>query len=119
LEYPEEKPPVHITPKSIEHAVVRNKRIIQGVIGARQIIGERAIGIILRRFTITGPEEQNFRDAVRVENEGYSAERIRELLFSAANEAGARGLAGRIRPVVLAALANLQGTVLCPRREVE
>ena len=94
----------------------RNACKIDVLFGPERQLNESKLRALLRRFAIIEAQlVQRVADAVRVDDDSFDAERLKNLLIGAVNETDKSKLARRIKPLVVAALSNMKPVFLYTR----
>lgn len=93
-------------------ACERNERIIEGVIGDRKELNDRAFVRVMMRFEMSDKE---LLDKIR-EATGSNSAALKTLLTNAANNNNPNELEMEIRHFVVGAIANMKSTVLSPKK---
>jgi hypothetical protein len=101
-----------------QNAKIRNERVIRAVVGPHESISEVALGSIFRRFTLSDEKLQTDVKNRTAAGEGrYSAVAIYDLFLEAANNPKSEDkLSADLSPLIIAGLANAQGTLISPRK---
>lgn len=93
-------------------ACERNERIIEGVIGDKAELTDRAFTRVMLRFEMSDKE---MLDRIRAET-GSSAAALKRLLANSVNSKSPTKLEADLKPSLVGAIANMKSTFLSPKK---